>query len=206
MNGRTVSPNSKSGIGNPKSFTLIELLVVVAIISVLVAILLPALNQVRQASIRLTCANQMRQQGMAFVAYAQQENHDRFPRLPWRLNTNWWYYPWDANVVIPIVYPEYVNDLRIFYCPANQRIIPAHYPHLWTYLINSDGRITFAVEDEAGNYSGYGAHQLLWDAAYPTWGDGGFSNHSDGAHSMYHDLHVVWYFRGQAGFPGGPAE
>lgn len=53
-----------------KGFTLIELLVVISIISLLIAILLPALAKARIAAERTQCATQMRQVGLAFYGYA----------------------------------------------------------------------------------------------------------------------------------------
>jgi type II secretory pathway pseudopilin PulG len=57
---------------------LIELLVVVAIIAVLIAMLMPSLGKARQQAKLLTCANQMRQLGIALSAYAF-ENSDKYP-------------------------------------------------------------------------------------------------------------------------------
>ena len=61
------------------AFTLIELLVVVAIISVLAALLLPALGSAREKAYRGVCANNLRQVGMATISYAG-DNNEALPR------------------------------------------------------------------------------------------------------------------------------
>lgn len=61
-----------------QGFTLIELLVVVAIIAVLMAILLPSLSQARNQAKDVQCASNLRQLGIAAVAYTS-ENNNLYP-------------------------------------------------------------------------------------------------------------------------------
>jgi prepilin-type N-terminal cleavage/methylation domain-containing protein/prepilin-type processing-associated H-X9-DG protein len=74
-----------------RAFTLVELLVVVAIIGILVALLLPAVQAVREASRRSACQNNMRQ-----LAVAIQHYYADFKVLP--PNSPWWV---DPPVIMP---------------------------------------------------------------------------------------------------------
>ncbi len=138
-------------IRNPQSsirdavtgFTLIELLVVIAIIAILMAMLTPVLAKAREAARRVSCSNQIRQVGVAILAYTS--NYDgRMPTYnsstgqtnPYALTASGTHsyalYRSDftsvsgrpAAMKLALLYEgKYIAQPEVFYCPSNKELL-----------------------------------------------------------------------------------
>jgi len=108
------------------AFTLIELLLVIAIIATLAAMLLPALSQGKAKAQRATCANNLRQLGLAMRLWA--DNNDG--KFPWKVEqTAGGARPNGTdNAKVNLQFSVVSNELastRLLLCPNDERRIPA---------------------------------------------------------------------------------
>jgi prepilin-type N-terminal cleavage/methylation domain-containing protein/prepilin-type processing-associated H-X9-DG protein len=97
-----------------RAFTLVELLVVIAIIAILIGLLLPAVQRVREAAARMQCQNNLKQLGLACHSF-----HDTYKSFPpgatFNPGTSWGNVDWSANQGTWLVYVlPYIDEENLY--------------------------------------------------------------------------------------------
>src|SRR5689334_10921637 len=88
-------------------FTLVELLVVIAVVALLVAMLLPALNKAREQSRLVACMSNLRQMGLAMTMYANENKGEVRLR-------QYFHYGTSTSFATPLLVGNYLKSNRVF--------------------------------------------------------------------------------------------
>ena len=150
-----------------RGFTLIELLVVIAIIAVLIGLLLPAVQKVREAAARMSCSNNLKQLGLAAQNYAS-ANSDRLPPLTSSMTSAQGTYNGTILLtLLPYVEQTALFSQRVAAAPGNTFVGPnnsgtpvavkTYYCPSDTTVNNGVNTYNYAAASYGGNYQLFGS-------------------------------------------------
>ena len=185
-------------VHSAKGFTLIELLVVIAIISVLAAMLLPALSKAREMARAAKCISNLKQISLALSLYADDYNG----LYPYAAGT----IAWDATDPTDGTYGwmqqlySYIGNKKVYKCPSDRKSD-------YSYFLG-----TRAAYIDTGERTSVNRKRIKYPSAFVLGGDTSYSFiepdcdkddysqncilypvHNRGVNILFADGHVKWY-------------
>ncbi len=171
-----------------KGFTLIELLVVVAIIAVLIGLLLPAVQKVREVAARMKCQNNLKQWGLAL--HNHEGTLDHYPSLgdyPFAATADRWSVP---ARLLPYVEQESLQKLIDFSnsYATNPAVTQVRVPTLiCPSEVNDRARPDGALTHYPLNYGANAGTWMVWNPTTGRTGDGAFGVSARFRHADFSD-------------------
>ncbi len=203
--GRGCGSRPSRGVGAPGAFSLLDTLVTISVIAVLLSLLMPGLQGVREATRKVVCSSNVRQLGLSTALYADQHRgmippsvfrvpatQDETPRfqnmMTLRLGNRLG--QWDGLGVLYST--DYANTPGVYYCPSHTGDHPAK--RYVAAFAETTGLIV-------GNYQYRGADISPFledlDPATALTVDGLWTlrdfNHKIGANMLTADMSVTWF-------------
>ena len=156
----------------PRGLTLVEVLIALVILTILLVIVLPALVQSRERSLRQACRTNLKTIAIAIKMYAQDDPNYRWPPvayLPRHGNPGTpgnWNIDGSFSPCARCLYPNYLKDVSVWICPADyaaRREEMSAYLESW---VDANGNVNIERLEREADVSYQYLGWAIWSSAY----------------------------------------
>jgi prepilin-type processing-associated H-X9-DG protein len=202
----------------PRAITLIGLLVVIAIIAILIGLMLPAIQNVRQTAARIRCSNNLKQ--LALAVHGFHDNNQRFPYSQWGLEYNVQYgggansraWSWIART-LPFVEQEQIyaaagipqqllfstgntaDPITIFLCPSDPNAVPSPRLDAGNLVGDPVGRTSYkgvSGSNWGADFDSFQSHQGFFQTDWPNKGVNGSYDGLDHGDGIFYRTNLMY--------------